>query len=148
MNNNELDSTGWFHLGGRRTCCFWFWSFLFLLIFAMPLIVAFNMALTPCYLIIMVVKCCKIDKNKFKNWWGVILTILISIILYVAVPVTFFLVTIPQIIIFGMKKLVELKHLMKNRCKFYRNLSVSPIINRYFSRIGLEWKILIIISAY
>ncbi|CDW75180.1 ibr domain containing protein [Stylonychia lemnae] len=138
LNNNDTDTWGWYNLGTRHGFTFWLCQLLLLLILGLPLLLLVNVALTPVYLLIMIQTCCSINKQKFKTWWGVIITIFAFLLLYVGIPVIFFILTMPQIVIFTCKIFKELGMLMKNRCRYYRGHSVSPIMNKYFLRIGLD----------
>lgn len=95
LNGIEVGSDAWYGIGRRHGFFFWLGTFLLLLIVALPLMVAVNAVLTPCYMIIIIVTLCDISKSKMKRWWGVILTIICGILLYLAVPVTFCIITMP-----------------------------------------------------
>lgn len=138
LNPHDLDKTGWYNLEAFRGPCFWIFSSLFLIILALPFIIAFNVILTPCYMMIIITNKCKLDKARFRKCWCALITVFASIFLYALAPIVFFVITIPQIFIFARKKALELKMLCKNRCKRYRNHGVSPIMNRYLERIGLD----------
>ena len=74
----------------------------------------------------------------FRSCCGIILLIFAWILLYVAVPIVFVIVTVPIIVVFLYKKLVEMVELLRNKCKSYRRLSVEPAMNKYFDRIGIR----------
>jgi hypothetical protein len=136
--SEEMHPSGWYSIEGRGGAAFWIFSTLFLLIIALPLVIVVNVLLSPCYSLLILANCCGLDKSKYKRWWGIILIIFLVIMLYVSVPVVFFMITIPQVVIFAGKKIFELKDLLKHKCRFYSKLGVSPVMNRYFDKIGLR----------
>jgi hypothetical protein len=138
LQNVELHPSGWYNYGRRGSVIYWIFSMLFLLILALPTVIIINSLLSPCYSLMMIVSCCHINRTKFRTWWGIILTLFVLILLYCSVPVVLVMVTIPQIVIFAYKKVLELKELCKNKCRYYRKLGVTPIMNKYFDKIGLR----------
>lgn len=133
--NDALHPSGWFLYGRRRGPCFWIFSTLLLLILGLPVIIIVNVLLSPCYALFMIFKCCKIRRRSAKR---VLIGVFFGLLLYITAPIIFFIVTIPQVAIFAYKKILELKDLCKNRCRQYRHLRVSPIMNSYFSKLGLS----------
>ena len=86
----------------------------------------------------MMSKCFGFNRSVFKKCWLIMLLTFFGVVLFAFAPLVFFVVTIPQILIFFHKKMVELKELCKNRCRFYRELRVGPIMNRHLERIGIH----------
>ena len=64
--------------------------------------------------------------------------VIFFIILYVTVPFTFVIVTLPQLFFHCAKKMVELKDLCRKRCRRYNRLAITPINNRFLDWIGMK----------
>jgi hypothetical protein len=73
-----------------------------------------------------------------RNFWMVFVTVIFFIIFYSCIPITFLIVTVPQVFFHYAKKYYEVKDLVKSRCRRYRKLSVNPINNRLLRCIGLR----------
>ena len=140
LNGQEIhhEGWGWFNSGRRASALYWICSFFFLLIIALPLVVLINCLLSPCYTLVMLVSCLRIDRSRFRKCYCIFIVTFLALLLYVSIPVIFCLVTLPQIFIFAVKKILELKQLCKNKCRFYRRLGITPIMNKYFDKIGLR----------
>jgi hypothetical protein len=113
-------------------------SGLFLLLVGLPCIATFNVLVTPVYMLALIFKCFNLNHNAFKGrFWLVSFLVLVFIMLYSAVPLVFFLVTLPQVTFHIAKKVMEMKELCRNRCRRYQKLSVMPVNNRLLRFIGL-----------
>lgn len=62
-----------------------------------------------------------------RRIWIITVMVLVFILLYVTIPIVFFLVTVPQVMFHIVKKGVEMKDLCKHRCRRYRRLSIEPV---------------------
>jgi len=101
---DNLDLNLWFIRGTRSNACYWLLSVLFLLILALPFMILLNMLLTPCYCYMMINNMCNNDTRKCRRWWVILLLVFGFLALYVFIPVTFLLITVPQVVIFVIKK--------------------------------------------
>lgn len=131
------DGWGWYSIRGNSGPFIFVAFLLLIVIFVLPSLIIVNILITPCYLLMMIRTCCKNCRSCFKRWYCITMMVILGVFLYIGAPVIFLILTIPQIVIFAGKLIFELKDLIKNRCRRYKRLSVSPIMNRYFDALGI-----------
>ena len=132
---DRMDINMWFIRSTRSGFFYWLGSVLFLLIIVMPLIILLNVLLTPLYVYFIAVNTFSINRRALRVWYKVIALIFLFLLAYIFVPVIFFVLTLPQIFIFMVKKGKELKELCKNRMRFYHKLNPTPIMRRFLRKI-------------
>jgi len=91
----DVDSTLWFRKRVTSGLPFWLMSFLFAIAIALPLLIAVNILITPCYMFAIVTNIFNINRNRLQKFWIIILLIFVFAILYVFAPVIFLIVTVP-----------------------------------------------------
>ena len=146
--NEELSQGRWFaRTGDFGGLCFMMMSTLFLIIVVTPCIVVFNVLITPVYIFSMFLTYCNVDRRFFvRNFWMTFITVFLFISLYCCIPITFIIVTIPQLTFHYVKKCHEIKDLTcgsrndtrTGRCRRYRKLTVNPVNNRLLRCVGLR----------
>lgn len=116
MEGDEtIHSNGWFmYSGSTGSLCLWLATSLFLLFLGVPCIIIFNVFITPVYMMAFLFSMCGIRRQNLNgHFWIITLLVLAFIILYVAIPVVFLVVTIPQLIFHLGKKFFEFKDLCR-----------------------------------
>ena len=100
----------------------------------MPLMIIITILGTPCFMINIFSNC---RHRKFHCCIYVLFGFFIWIF-YVFIPFIFLFVSIPLICFYTLKVCVEFSDLLKNKCKFYRKVNVSPGVEKYFRCIRMS----------
>jgi hypothetical protein len=127
------------YTGGSGGPCFWLASFLVLLVLGMPCIIVFNVFVTPVYMFGLLFWLFGVRRQRIDGRVCMMTVMGFTfVLLYSAVPIIFFIVTLPQLTFHFAKKYHELKDLCRSRCRRYRKLTISPVNNRLMRFIGVS----------
>lgn len=131
-----MDAGLWyFRTGARRKFYFWFFMVFLLLIIGLPLYLLCNILGTPCYMIATFANICRPRRTNRRRWLTICYVSFACVIYYIFVPYVLLVITLPNIFFLLIEKLVELKDLCKNRCRFYNEVTTDPVRRRYMRKI-------------
>lgn len=136
-DNFLIQHPSWFFQRRQENACHWFCTLLLVILF-LPLIIIANVLITPYYMTCIIENTCLRFWNRQKKCLKCILVCTFFFVLYIFVPYTFLVITVPQIVVIITKKVRELFNLCKNKCRKYNRLDPKPVLLRHYIRIRLN----------